>query len=411
VGVIDVRRVLMTVLTMLCAAACSSSPAPLRSAVSSPSGSTSTPSGPPPSSATSAPASSVASSSAPAIPHTAAAVLASMTEAQRVGQLLMVDCPTSGLSAATAQAIRAVHVGSIILDGTSYADRGTIRALTAQLENTNPSVAKLFIATDQEGGTVQRLQGAGFDRIPSAVQQGGLDPATLRREARGWGSQLRAAGVNVDLAPVLDTVPRGGGPNPPIGDLERQYGSDPATVATHGVAFAQGMLDAGVAATVKHFPGLGRVTGNTDTASGVTDTVTTRHDPYLQPFARAVGAGVPFVMVSTAIYSRIDPGVPAIFSRTIVTGMLRDDLGFQGVVITDDIGIAAQVSPWSLADRAVKFVQAGGDMILTVDAGQAGSLAAALLAKAQRDPAFKALVDAAALRVLQAKQKQGLLGY
>jgi beta-N-acetylhexosaminidase len=117
------------------------------------------------------------------------------------------------------------------------------------------------------------------------------------------------------------------------------------------------------------------------------------------------------MMVSTAIYSRIDPGVPAIFSRTIVTGMLRDDLGFQGVVITDDIGIAAQLSPRSLADRAVKFVQAGGDMILTVDAGQAGSLAAALLAKAQRDPAFKALVDAAALRVLQAKQKQGLLGY
>jgi beta-N-acetylhexosaminidase len=332
-----------------------------------------------------------------------------MSEAERVGQLLMVDCPTSGIADATVQAIQGDHAGAVILDGTTDAGSDAIRSLTAELESDNPSAAKLFIATDQEGGTVQRLQGAGFDRIPSAVEQGGFAASTLRADARHWGGQLRAAGVNVDLAPVLDTVPAGSSSNPPIGDLDRQYGSNPGSVATHGAAFAQGLADAGVLATVKHFPGLGRVAGNTDTTSGVTDTVTTRHDAYLQPFARAVAAGVPFVMVSTAIYSRIDPGTPAIFSPTIVTGMLRGDLGFRGVIITDDIGVATQVSGWSLGDRAVKFVQAGGDMVLTVDASQAGTLAGALLAKAGADPAFKAKVDAAALRVLQAKQRLGLL--
>jgi beta-N-acetylhexosaminidase len=114
-------------------------------------------------------------------------------------------------------------------------------------------------------------------------------------------------------------------------------------------------------------------------------------------------------MVSTAIYQRIDPGVPAIFSHRIVTDLLRRRLGFGGVVITDDIGAAAQVRSVPVGERAVRFVTAGGDMVLTVDAGQAATLAQALLARAERDPSFKALVDAAALRVLEAKQRQGLL--
>jgi beta-N-acetylhexosaminidase len=152
------------------------------------------------------------------------------------------------------------------------------------------------------------------------------------------------------------------------------------------------------------------VSGNTDETGGVTDRVTTRHDPYLAPFRAAIRARVPFVMVSTAIYSRIDPGTPAAFSKTIITGMLRHDLGFTGVVITDDVGHAAQVAGVPVADRAVRFVRAGGDIVLTVDASQAGTMAQALLAEAGRDASFKQLVDAAVLRVLRAKQAAGLLG-
>jgi beta-N-acetylhexosaminidase len=342
-----------------------------------------------------------------------------MTLAQRVGQLLMVDCPTTAVGPATVTAITQYHVGSVILDGTSYAGLAETRAVTDQLQGLAPRGVALFVSTDQEGGLVQRLQGPGFTRIVSAVQQGTIPPATLRRYARGWGDQLRRAGVNVNLAPVLDTVPAGFGSNPPIGDLDREFGRTPDVVTTHGMAVARGMAAAGVAATVKHFPGLGRVTGNTDTTAGVTDSVTTRDDPYLAPFRAAARATVPtpgsraplvpFVMMSTAIYSRIDPSTPAAFSRTIVTGMLRGDLGYRGLIISDDLGAAAAVSGYPAGERAVRFVAAGGDVVLTVDANQAAEMTSALLARARSDPAFRKKVDAAALLVLQTKQAQGLL--
>jgi beta-N-acetylhexosaminidase len=321
----------------------------------------------------------------------------------------MVDCSTMGVSAATSAAISQSRVGSVILDGTSYAGLQETRNVTAQLRDLAPRTVGLFIATDQEGGIVQRLQGPGFTTIPSGVDQGGLAPATLQTRARQWGSELRQAGVNVNLAPVLDTVPVDFGPNPPIGDLDREYGHTPGAVTSHGLAVARGMAAAGIDVTAKHFPGLGRVSGNTDTTSGVTDSVTTRHDAYLAPFRAAVAAKVPFVMMSTAIYSRIDPGTPAAFSRTIVTGMLRGDLGYRGLIISDDVGAAAQVADYSIGERAVAFVAAGGDVVLTVDANQAGQMTSALLQRAKADPAFRKKVDAAALRVLQAKQARGLL--
>ena len=364
------------------------------------------------------PTSTTPSSSSPSTPPTTESTLTvplaqrifnRMSLRQRVGQLLMVDCPTTGVAGATIDAITQAHVGSVILDGTSTAGLQATSNVTGQLQRLAPSNVRLFISTDQEGGLVQRLQGQGFTRIVSALQQGTIAPRQLRGFARGWGDQLHAAGVNVNLAPVLDTVPANFGSNPPIGDLDREFGHTPAVVTAHGVAVLRGMLAAGVDPTVKHFPGLGRVRGNTDTTRGVTDSVTTRNDPYLAPFRAAVNAGTPFVMMSTAIYSRIDPGVPAAFSHTIVTGMLRGDLGFQGVVISDDLGGAAQVSGATVGQRAVRFIAAGGDMVLTVDATQAGRMTAALIAKARANPAFKALVNAAALRVLKAKRARGLL--
>jgi beta-N-acetylhexosaminidase len=336
-------------------------------------------------------------------------VLARMTLAERVGQLLMVDCPSTEVAPPTVTAIRSYHVGSVILDGTTQQGVAATAAVTRELGHLAPRHVGLFIATDQEGGLVQRLQGPGFSPMPSAVEQGRWTPQHLQHEATLWGEQLRAAGVNVNLAPVLDTVPAGFGSNPPIGDLDREYGHRPVRVRVHGLAFAAGMQAAGVDATGKHFPGLGRVHGNTDTTSGVTDTVTTRHDPYLRPFAAAAQARIPFLMVSTAIYARIDPGVPAAFSRTIVTGMLRGDLGYRGVIISDDLGAAAQVRDVPVGRRAVRFVRAGGDVVLTVDAAQARTMTHALLARARNSPAFKQRVDAAALTVLRAKRAAGLL--
>ena len=331
-----------------------------------------------------------------------------MTEAARVGQLLMVDNPSTSVSSTTLHDIAALHVGAVILDGNSYLSISQTKAITNQLQASTGNVG-LLISTDQEGGEVRRLRGPGFTDMPSAVVQGGMSTSTLRAQAVTWGQQLHDAGVNVDLAPVLDTVPSDSRGNPPIGDLDREYGHDPSTVAAHGLAVLDGLSDAGVAATVKHFPGLGRVAGNTDTTSGVTDTVTTRLDPYLTPFADAVNDHVPLVMMSTAIYTKLDPNHPAAFSSTIIGSLLRGQLGFTGLVISDDLGAAKQVASYSVGDRAVDFVDAGGDIVLTVVASQAATMTAALLARANADPSFKAKVDAAALLVLQEKQALGLL--
>jgi hypothetical protein len=169
------------------------------------------------------------------------------------------------------------------------------------------------------------------------------------------------------------------------------------------------MESAGVIPTVKHFPGLGRVTANTDTSAGVTDTVTTRTDAFLAPFRSASRVGSPFVMMSTAIYSRIDPSRPAAFSPTVVTGMLRGDLGFHGVVVSDDLGNARQVSGFTPANRAIDFIAAGGDLVLTVNQAVLPEMFQALNNRALTDSAFRARVDESAQRILSAKQQLGLL--
>lgn len=341
--------------------------------------------------------------------------LARMTVAQRVGQLFMVGTPATRVSPLTVRAIQADHVGNVILTGRSTVGLAATAKVTARLQKLASTAATagapLFVATDQEGGQVQVLRGPGFSAIPAALTQGTWSASLVRAYAKKWGGQLHAAGVNVDLGPVLDTVPSPAAAkdNPPIGRFDREYGFTPALVSSRGGAFAQGLTIAGVAATVKHFPGLGRVTGNTDTTAGVTDPVTRRGDPYLAPFAAAVTAGAPFVMMSTAIYSRLDPGVPAAFSGAIIGKVLRGDLGFRGVVVSDDLGNAKQVAAWTAGNRAINFLKAGGDLVLTVNPAVLQPMYAAVLARAQQSPAFRAQVNASVLRVLVAKARFGLV--
>ncbi len=125
---------------------------------------------------------------------------------------------------------------------------------------------------------MQVLSGSGFSTMPSGLTQGTWSTSTLQAAARTWGGQLAQAGVNTNLAPVMDTVPAGFD-NPPIGGFDREYGHTPSVVGSHGTAFAAGMAAAGVFATIKHFPGLGRVSANPDTTAHVTDTVTTADRP------------------------------------------------------------------------------------------------------------------------------------
>jgi len=387
-------------------------PSPVASRHSAPTVVPATPSGQP-----SGPATSSPSPTTPAPTSQLGAeqaVLARMSPAQRVGQLFMVGTPATEASRQTLRQIRRYHLGSVILTGRSHdGSSGTARVAAAMQARTGPSTAgvRLLVATDQEGGAVQVLQGAGFAQMPAALEQGTWSPGRLRKAAGRWARQLRRAGVNMNLAPVLDTVPSPGAApgNAPIGAYGREYGFTPGSVARHGLAFARGMADHGVAPTVKHFPGLGRVHGNTDYSSGVTDSTTRRDDPYLAPFRRAIRAGVPFVMMSTAYYRHLDPANPAAFSRFVIETMLRGDLGFRGVVVSDDLANAQQMARWSYGQRAVNFIAAGGDLVLAVDPAALPAMYHAVLHRARHDLRFRAKVRAAALQVLQAKQRLGLL--
>jgi beta-N-acetylhexosaminidase len=168
------------------------------------------------------------------------------------------------------------------------------------------------------------------------------------------------------------------------------------------------MRQAGVATTAKHFPGLGRVEGNTDFTSAVVDTVTTPDDAYLMPFARAVAAQAPFVMISLATYDRIDPDHLAAFSTTVIDGVLRRDLGFRGVVMSDSL-TADAVSDMAPGQRAIDFIDAGGDMIVLGPIEVAVPMVEAVAERARTDTAFHARIDHSALRILEAKGAAGLL--
>ncbi|MEO7071234.1 MAG: glycoside hydrolase family 3 N-terminal domain-containing protein [Nostocoides sp.] len=344
----------------------------------------------------------------------AQAAFNAMTEAQRIGQLFAVGTSAAGLSSVTAADITTYHVGNLILTGRTTYGAAPVRYLAAHADQLTTSAATarvpLFISADQEGGAVQVLQGSGFSTMPSALTQGTWSDTTLTAAAKTWGLQLARAGVDLNLAPVMDTVPSSlGSRNIPIGSYQREFGYTATVVAGKGGAFARGMRSSGVAITAKHFPGLGHVTANTDTTAGVTDTVTTSASSDLVPFKAAVTAGAQVVMVSLATYTKIDAGRPAAFSPTVITSLLRGSQGFTGVVMSDDLGNARQVAAWAPGTRAVNFISAGGDIVLTVNATLIPAMVNAVTARVASDATFRAKVNAAAYRVLLAKATDGLL--
>lgn len=339
----------------------------------------------------------------------AQALLARMSLEEKIGQVLMTGFPATGSSAQDRDIIAEHSLGNVFLKGRSTEG---LEATKAEVDRVKKTIAKSqdvavapYVATDQEGGLVQVLKGSGFDSMPAAKVQGTWAPSELKAKATTWGKELAGAGINVNLAPVADTVPSAAfaPSNGPIGHFGRQFGFTPQAVSASSMAFSEGMLAAGVDPVVKHFPGLGRVTKNTDVASNVTDTKTTRQDDYLQPFRNAIQAGNQWVMVSNAYYSKIDAENIAPFSETIMRDMLRSDLGFEGIVVSDDVCEANQLSPWGLGERALRFFEAGGTMLLCVDSGKTATMADALAKKAMKDPEFAKQIDQAALTVLKTK--------
>jgi len=338
------------------------------------------------------------------------AKLEDLTLRQRAAQLIMTGMSANGMTSAQRTIIQKQKPGGVLLLGAGGSLAHTRTATAAATTAATVDGIKPLVAADQEGGQVQRLKGSGFTRIPSATVQGTWTSDKLTARATQWANQLKQAGVNTNLTPVADVVPASlKKQNAPIGQLDREFGNTPAEVGPKVQAFVHGMTAGGVITSVKHFPGIGKVKGNTDFSANVFDNVTVRGDDDLQPFADGIEAGSELVMVSTVTYTKIDPDNRAAFSSTVIDGMIRGDLGYGGVVITDDVGAAANVAKVPAGQRATRVIAAGGDIVINGAADLTATMVNALVVKAQQDKKFAAQLDQSVRRVLALKQKHGLV--
>ena len=268
-----------------------------------------------------------------------------------------------------ARYVRDLHVGAIILfdvDLTGSATIGSrnvtsrerLQRLTAQLRRWADE--PLLIALDQEGGRVARLKPQyGYEPLPSARRLGQVDSEdSTRHYAARCATQLAQSGVNVNLAPVVDLDKGCSG----LGGIDRCYAADPATVVRHAAWFVDEHRRRSVACTLKHFPGHGSATG--DSHWGFVDVTTTWQPQELEPFRRLIADGHADLVMTAHIFNRdIDPDYPATLSARTIDGLLRQQFGFDGVVVTDDLYMDAILARYDIADALVLAINAGADLI------------------------------------------------
>jgi beta-N-acetylhexosaminidase len=287
-----------------------------------------------------------------------------------VGKLLWVGFEGTSVPSDLRRRIAAGEVGGVVLfarnvprDDDGRADLRGLAALTRDLRAAAEG-ERLFIAVDQEGGRVQRVREPltrwppmlVFDQVPDG-------PAEALAEAVGHalGREIAALGFDVDFAPVLDvhTNPS----NPVIGD--RAFATDPERVATRALAFARGLGRAGILPCGKHFPGHGDTSADSHLELPRLD-----HDldrlraVELVPFARAAAAGLPLLMTAHVVFPALDPGVPATLSRRVLHGLLREELGYRGAIVSDDLDMNAITDHINIEDAAVAAIEAGCNILL-----------------------------------------------
>jgi beta-N-acetylhexosaminidase len=252
-------------------------------------------------------------------------------------------------------------IGGIILSGSD----GTpaLGTQLSALKKLAPSGRAPFVMVDEEGGSVQRLLSL-VGNVPAARTMGAtMTPAAIEQLALRLGVKMRALGITMDLAPVVD-LDAGAGPNSTDADGTRSFSLDPTVTGNDALAFAKGLLAAKVLPVLKHFPGLGGATGNTDLARASTEPYAGVNSAAIAPFRVAIRAGMPAVMISNAQVPRLT-SLPAGLSGAVVTSLLRGQLGFSGLVLTDSLSAdSIPQSGFSLRAAAVAAIQAGADEVL-----------------------------------------------
>ncbi|MEU0566270.1 beta-N-acetylhexosaminidase [Nonomuraea sp. NPDC005983] len=384
--------------------------------------SASQPSSRPPSQSYSRP-SSVPQQSATATPSATRAqpgavqrALAKMSVEEKVGQLFMpVLYGTSAGSVSgenqarygaqtPAKVVAKYHLGGVILFPQNVRSTGQVVALTNGLQKASPEVP-LLIGTDQENGLVSRMSALMTD-FPGAAEIGATKDTSLSRAvAKATGEELRALGVNLDFAPVADVNvnPK----NPVIGT--RAYGDDPQAVAKMVASAVKGFADAKVAAVAKHFPGHGDTDVDSHTGLPVIKHTRSQWQQIdAPPFKAAIAAGVDVVMSAHIVFPKLDPSRdPATLSKPILTGLLRNELGFKGVISTDALNMEGVRKKYGDGEVAVRAVQAGADLLLMPN--DFGKAYRAVLGAVKSGKISEQRLDESVTRLLTLKQSRGLL--
>ncbi|SEA27057.1 beta-N-acetylhexosaminidase [Pelagibacterium halotolerans] len=329
-----------------------------------------------------------------------------------------------GFSGDTADAagVRAVReqiargeIGGVMYLRTNVDSLAAVRGINRRLIAARPWLPP-FIALDQEGGEIERLTAAvGFGEIPSARAVASDAPDRARAIYAGLADELARLGFNANFGPVvdLDLNPD----NPIIARYQRAFGSDPDQVVALASAFVEAHRDAGIATALKHFPGHGSSAG--DTHDGFVDVTGLWQPVELEPYRAMIDGGLAdMVMVAHLFNGDVQGGdsrqLPASLSRTWIEGVLRDELGFTGVAISDDLEMGAIRSRFDLHDTVVRAVEAGMDILLfsntaAYDPALGSEIHRVLVEEGRADPAFAARIAQSYGRIIALKRKIGII--
>ncbi|MBP6914173.1 glycoside hydrolase family 3 protein [Candidatus Parcubacteria bacterium] len=230
------------------------------------------------------------------------------------------------------------------------------------------SSSNIFVSIDAEGGLVNRLKEKyGFINIPSAEDMGKENPEKTKEYAIILGKELKELGFNINFAPVVDVNTNKN--NPVIGKLERSFSSDPEKVFIHASSFIEGLNSQGIISSIKHFPGHG--SSSSDSHLGMVDVTNTYDNKELVPYQKLIESGYSqIVMTAHIMNTKIDPVYPATLSPSFIKKILRDDLGFKGVVVSDDMHMGAIVDHYGFNESLIKAIDAGCDILIISNNGK-----------------------------------------
>lgn len=285
-----------------------------------------------------------------------------MTLDEKIGQLLIIGLDGPKVDEHIERMVKDYKIGGFILFKHNIVDEEQALSLLNSLKSLNSqNPIPLFLSIDEEGGRVSRLPNS-FTKLPPAEKVGRRgDKAISLEYGTIIGKRVKALGFNVNFAPVLDINSNPN--NPVIGD--RAFGSDKSKVITHGLRVMEGIKEEGILAVVKHFPGH----GDTHIDSHIELPIIEKEldelkELELTPFKEAIKKGVDGIMVAHILFPKLDSEYPSTLSNKIIEGLLRNELGFEGLIFSDDMTMGAIVENFSIEEAAVKFLKAGGDVLL-----------------------------------------------